>query len=174
MRKVPFGLFTFILLLSSVSCGDGNKDNSIQQSTEIAKRRTDSLNRVQKDSLERKRLLDIQREDSIHRADSLRKVYEKHHFTLYGDTGETPVTLSVNRSDSSSHASGDFACEGSKIHVEGTYEKTLSMKGTGTWNGKSSVHVSINLKEKDDEFHGTVNYSHDGETTSHETTMYKY
>ena len=174
MRKIPFGLLAFILLLSSISCGDRNKDDSIQQSTEIAKRRTDSLNRVQKDSLERKRLIDIQREDSIHRADSLRKEYEKHHFTLYGDTGETAVTLSVNRNDSSTHASGDFACEGSKIHVEGTYDKTISMKGTGTWNGQSPIQVSISLKEKNDEFHGTVNYTHDGATTSHETTMYKY
>lgn len=174
MRALPIEFSVFLFLLFFVCCGDKDKDSVIQQSTAIAKQRTDSLNRVKKDSMELERKRGIEREDSMHRADSLRKIYERHHFSLYGDTGETAVTLSVNRSDSSNHATGDFACEGSKIHVDGTYDKSLIMKGTGTWDGKSPVQVSINLKEKDDEFHGTVNYNHNGNSTTHETTMYKY
>ncbi len=174
MRKIHVGLLVISLLSLCPSCADKNKDDLILKSTEIAKRRTDSLNNVKKDSMEVARLKEIQRQDSIHVADSLRKVYEKNHFTLYGDAGETAITLSVNRKDSSYQAAGDFACEGSKIHVEGTYDKTINMKGTGTWNGKSPVSVSITLREKDDEFHGVVNFKHNDALTSHETTMYKY
>lgn len=174
MRKLSLGLFVCFFLFLFICCGEKDNEKEILHSTAIAKQRTDSLNKVKKDSMKIEQQRAIEREDSMHRADSLRKVYERHHFTLYGDAGETAVTLSVNRNDSSSHASGDFSCEGSKIHVEGTYDKSIALKGTGTWNGKSPVHVSINLKEKDDEFHGTVNYSHDGGSTSHETTMYKY
>jgi hypothetical protein len=175
MRKIHFFIIPMMMLFIIASCGDDKKSAELlRQSTEIAVQRTDSFNKVYKDSLEKVRLREQRRSDSLRRVDSLRRIYERNNITISGKVGENPATLTLRRNNDTDGVGGTFTCEGKSIRVSGSFNDRVRLSGKQQIDSVSSLKVSISLTRVEDKFSGQVTYDRNGNSYTRQAILHRY
>lgn len=175
MRKFLLSSIALMMVLSVISCHeDSKREEIIRRSTELAKQRTDSFLVVQKESLERVKVIERHRADSLRRVDSLRRIYERNHFTISGKVGESSASLTVHRSNDVGGVTGTFNCDGNRVNVSGTYNNGINASGTQRIDSTSTLKVTIRLSQEENDFSGTVTFNRDGSTYSRQAILHRY
>ena len=175
MRKLVYILVFAGVLFTIASCEDNSKSAALlRESTEIAKQRTDSFLKVQKDSIDKAKIIEKRKADSLRRVDSLRRIYERNNITISGKVGDSPATLTLRRNNDVDGVSGTFSCDGKSLRVSGTFNNSIYMSGKQQIDSVSSLRVSINLTQVEDKFSGSVTFNNDGHTYTRQAIMHRY
>ncbi len=144
------------------SCEDKKNAQMIRESTEIARQRTDSLLNVQKDSLEAAKRLAALRADSLHRADSLRRVYERSHFTIVGKVGSDSASIDLRHGNQLDDLTGTFKWGSRSVKVEGYFGDHITLTGSQKRDTIETLKVLIELTRVENDFSGDVTFEENG------------
>ena len=144
------------------SCEDKKSEQMLRESTEIARKRTDSLLSVQKDSLERQRQMNIRKADSLKRVDSLRRVYERSHFVLVGKVGADSASLDLRHGNELDDLTGTFKWGHRSVKVEGYLGDNITLTGSQMRDSIETLRVLIELTRVENDFSGDVTFEENG------------
>ena len=157
-----------------LSCEDEKKNaEMLRESTQIAMQRTDSFRKIQQDSLEKVKIREKRRSDSLRRVDSLRRIYERNNIALYGTVGEAQAKLNLRRNNDTDGASGTFTSDGKSVRVSGTFGDKVRLNGKQQIDSISTLKVSINLTRVEDKFSGQVTFDRDGDSYTRQAILYR-
>ena len=144
------------------SCEDKKSAQMLRESTEIARKRTDSLLTVQKDSLEKERKQNIRRADSLQRVDSLRRVYERSHFVIVGKVGSDSASIDLRHGNELDDLTGTFKWGGRQVKVEGYFGDHITLTGSQKRDSVETLKVLIELTRVENDFSGDVTFEENG------------
>lgn len=175
MRRLIFFLFaalaiTFII----VGCGEDKRAAEIRRrATELAMQRTDSVVKIQQDSLAKVKMRERRRADSIAKVDSIRRIYERNHITLEGTVGGETARLRLNRNGDV--VSGTYSGSGVTVNVHGTWNEGVTATGKQVIDSVTQTRVSINIQRNgNDEFTGSVTINKNGSSYTQRAVMQRY
>jgi hypothetical protein len=175
MKNLIYAFVVAVIVFAVASCEDNSKSAALlRESTEIAKMRTDSFLKVQKDSIAKAKIAERRRADSLRRVDSLRRIYERNNITISGKVGDSRATLTMRRNNDVDGVSGTFSCDGKSVRVSGTFNNNIYLSGKQQIDSVSSLRVSINLTQVEDKFSGSVTFNNDGQTYTRQAIMHRY
>ena len=175
MKKLIYAFVVAVIVFAVASCEDNSKSAALlRESTEIAKMRTDSFLKVQKDSIAKAKIAERRRADSLRRVDSLRRIYERNNITISGKVGDSRATLTMRRNNDVDGVTGTFTTEGKSVRVSGTFNDRVRLSGKQQIDSVSSLRVSISLTRVENQFSGQVTFDRDGNSYTRQAIMHRY
>ncbi len=174
MRKLLYVIVAILAISIASSCEDDKKNAELlRESTEIAMQRTDSFRKVQQDSIEKVKIREKRRSDSLRRVDSLRRIYERNNIALYGTVGDANASLTLRRSNDTDGVSGSFTSEGKTVRMSGTFGDRVRLNGKQQIDSTSTLKVSISLTRVEDKFSGQVTFDRNGSSYTRQAILYR-